>query len=198
MSDRYRCPRHHTAVVLAAITALALLGSTGCAKSSNVPAADPPNAAGPSGSNGNASGSPAKLEALVEYTLSLPEPKGAPSGGIWSDVRAGEDGFESVYYTDKAGEGYVGVTLLDCRLPRIQAQKANPKDDALPCFGKPNGQIKGYPLFYGPDPNYPFRALTANHISIQVTVALGFQSKFTTADEEQFLATMDLDTLAKL
>ena len=201
MSDRYRCPRHHTAVFLAATTALALLGSSGCAKSSNVPAADPPHVAsvGPSrNSNDNATGSPAKLEALVEYTLTLPEPKGAPSGGIWSDVRAGEDGFESVYYTDKAGKGYVGVTLLDCRLPRIQAQKANPKDDALPCFGKQNGQIKGYPLFYGPDPNYPFRALTVNHISIQVTVDLKFQSTFTTADEEQFLATMDLDSLAKL
>src|SRR5690348_7123596 len=141
VSDRYRRPRHRTAAVLAAITASALLGGTGCATPNHTPAVDKPSAAGPS-----AGGSPAKLEALVEYTLTLPEPKGAPPGGIWSDVRAGEDGFESVYYTDKAGQGYVGVTLLDCRLPRVQAQKANPKDDAVPCFGKPNGRIKGYPL----------------------------------------------------
>jgi hypothetical protein len=43
-----------------------------------------------------------------------------------------------------------------------------------------------------------FRALVVNHVTIIASTFLGFEKQFTPADIEEYLGSLDLDTLAKM
>jgi hypothetical protein len=144
-------------------------------------------------------GSLVKGSDLVEFTISMPVPKGAPPGGTWSDVTPGEDGHVRVFYLDKNGKGYVSVGLLDCRMAAVRAAKGTADQAMYPeCFTKPTRTLKGYPLILPDDPKFAYRSLVVNHVTVSVGVGQGFEDMFKAADVEEFIGTLDLDTLAKL
>jgi hypothetical protein len=191
--------RRYSAVLVLAV--LAVLGVAGCAKDNGqheAPAASPAPPVSPPAAADN--GSLVKLSDLVEYTISMPAPKGAPPGGIWSEAMAGEDGREYVNYLDKNGKGYVSVDFIDCRMPAVQAVKDKPGEQGefAECFKKPTRTLKGYPMILPDDPTFAYRALVVNHVLVGVGVSQSFENMFKAADVEEFIGILDLDTLAKL
>jgi hypothetical protein len=200
--------QYSAGVVLAAV---ALLGIAGCGKPTGQPAGQPTGtpavnsppspAASTSVRAGNGGASLVKGSDLAEYTIWMPVPKGAPAGGTWRDVMPGEDGRVSVYYVDNNDNGYVRVDFLDCRLPAVQAVKDKAAKDQAGfdhCFRKPTKTLKGYPMILPDDPDFAYRTLVVNHVYVSVSVYLPFDEKFKAADVEEFLGTLDLDTLARL
>jgi hypothetical protein len=194
--------RHYsTGVVLAAV---ALLGIAGCADPAAAPTVKNTPSASASApapaSAGNGDGALVKGSDLAEFTITMPVPKGAPAGGTWRDIIPGEDGRARVYYVDKNDTGYVGVDFIDCRLPSVQEVKDKPGEqgDFALCFKKPTKTLKGYPMILPDDPDFAFRTLVVNHVYVLVSVFRPFNEMFKAADVEEFLGTLDLDTLAKL
>jgi hypothetical protein len=192
--------QYSAGVVLATV---ALLGIAGCGEPTGTPTVNGPPSPAVSASvpAGTADGGLVKGSDLVEFTMTMPVPKGAPAGGIWSEIMAGEDGRENVYYVDKNGKGYVSVDFLDCRMPAVQAVKDKPvrdQGDFGECFKKPTKTLKGYPMILPDEPDFAFRTLVVNHVYVLVGVDLPFDQKFKAVDVEEFLGTLDLDTLAKL
>jgi hypothetical protein len=195
--------KYSAGLVLAAVAAL---GIAGCAKDKPVGDGPPTTGAPSAAASGSASepdaagGSVVKGADLEYFTISMPPPKGAPADGTWRDVVPGKDGDVRVYYVDKKDKGYVGVEFLDCRLPEAQGVKdAKDKGSYELCFKKPAKTLKGYPLLL-PDQDgaVAFRALVVNHVTIIASTFLGFEKQFTPADIEEYLGSLDLDTLAKM
>lgn len=192
--------QYRTGIALAAV---ALLAIAGCGEPTGTPAANtpPPAPASTSAPAGNGGDSVVKGVELAEYTISMPVPKGAPADGTWRDIRAIEDGRADVYYVDKTDSGYVRVIFLDCRLPDVQAVKDKaPKDQEGfdDCFRKPTKTVKGYPMILPDSPDVAYRTLVVNHVYVSVSVYRPFDETFKAADVEEFLATLDLDTLARM
>jgi hypothetical protein len=192
--------QYSAGVVLAAV---ALLGIAGCGEPTGTPAvkSPPPPAASTSVPAGTGEVSIVKGIDLAEYETSMPVPKGAPAGGTWRDLRPIEDGKASVYYVDNDDNGYVRVDFLDCRLPDVQALRNKPAKDQAgydDCFRKPTKTLKGYPMVLPDDPDVRYRTLVVNHVYVSAGVFLPFEPKFKAADVEEFLGTLDLDTLARM
>jgi hypothetical protein len=187
----------------AAVAATALVLLAGCSggddkTATTAPPASPaPSAAASSAAAADPGAGPADIvkEAdLRQFTATMPAPKGAPAGGIWSEPLPAGPGHEFVNYLDKGGKGYVSVRFQDCRDPQAQAKK-----DAYGwCSYKPIGKIKGYDLSVNDDPTSPVRILKVNHVTILVDVWVGFDETFKGKDVEAFIATLDLDTLSKM
>jgi hypothetical protein len=185
----------------AAVAATALVLLAGCSGGDDkTDTTAPPASAAASAAASTAAADPGAAPAdivkeadLRMFTATMPAPKGAPAGGIWSEPLPAGPGHEFVNYLDKDSKGYVSVTFQDCRDPKVQAKK-----DAWEwCFYKPIGKIKGYDLSVNDDPTSPIRVLKVNHVTILVNVWVGFDT-FTGKDVEAFIATLDLDTLSKM
>src|SRR3954471_9915224 len=102
MSDSLSAPRLRVGVMLATVSALALLGSAGCSSAKDKAGAGPVESTAPSASvaattDGSAPGGGlVKYADLNAFTPTMPKPKGVPQDGIWSEAEAGQDGSEAV------------------------------------------------------------------------------------------------------
>jgi hypothetical protein len=177
---------------------------SGCKKTDKAPAAEPaasgsaapaPPPAAPATPPAAqtppaAVGSGPVVPAVKLEELDLPSPKGAPAKGIWSAASPTEDGNRSTFFVD-GNDGWMGVHLLDCNLPKAKEGG----EDFKPCTAAPTGKIKNYPLFATSD---VARVVKAGHVLVIATASGTHMDKVKGPELEEFLASVDLDAIAKL
>jgi hypothetical protein len=176
---------------------------SGCKKTDKAPAAEPAASAGsaapatppaapatpPAAQPPAAGGGPVVPAAKLEE-IELPTPKGGPAKGIWSAATASDDGDRSTNFVD-GSDLWIGVHFLDCNLPKAKEGAV----DFKACTGAPTGKIKDYPLFA---PSDVARVVKAGHILVIATAGATHMDKVKGPELEEFLASVDLDAIAKL
>jgi hypothetical protein len=224
MSDQSARP--HAGVVLTAVAVATLLACAGCSKSSakpeanraaagtapatepatapatepaTEPASEPASEAPTAGTK--KSGNLARADRLL--AIKLPMMKGAPANAVWTDIPPSTaDPNGDRYLNLYVGEDvYMSLQFLDCRLPKVQAYAGKPLGELgifLPCFDKPNGKLKGYPLYFYPDdPKFAYRTVKAGHVIVIATMGpLG--QKIRALDMERLLGSLPLATISKM
>lgn len=178
---------------------------SGCKKTDKAPAAEPAASAGsaapapppatppatpPAAQPPAAVGSGPVVPGAKLEELDFPAPKGAPAKGIWSAATPTEDGNRSANFVD-GSDGWMGLHLLDCNLPKAKEGG----DDFKPCTAAPTGKIKNYPLFA---PSDVARVVKAGHVLVIATASGLHMDKVKGPELEEFLASVDLDAIAKL
>jgi hypothetical protein len=122
--------------------------------------------------------------------LDFPVPKGAPPKGSWQDARAIEDGLRSSNFAE-GSDIWMGLYISDCNLP--QAKEGGQQFKL--CAATPTGKLKNYPLFA---PSDIARAVKVGHLIFMVTSSGTHMDKIKGPELEEYLASVDLDSLAKL
>ncbi|MBO3744870.1 hypothetical protein J5X84_02230 [Streptosporangiaceae bacterium NEAU-GS5] len=163
------------------------------------PASEPSSDAPTTGTK--SSGKLASADRLL--AIKLPMIKGAPANAVWTDIppstaNPNGDRYLNLYVGEDV---FMSLEFLDCRLPKVQAYAGKPLEELgifRPCFDKPNGKLKGYPLYFYPDDlENPYRTVKAGHVIVIGTMG-PIGQKIKGVDMETLLGSLPLATIRKM